>query len=51
MSSEATSDAKGWPEGWFDLYGSIRDESFVAPDDPMPDPNDVPSFDELGLLD
>lgn len=40
----------GWPDGWFDLYGSITDETFVAPDDPVPDPSDVPSFDELGVF-
>ncbi|WP_302395737.1 antitoxin [Eggerthella sinensis] len=25
--------AAGWPEGYWDLFGSIRDSSFVAPNE------------------
>lgn len=25
--------ASGWPRGFFDLYGSINDDTFVAPED------------------
>jgi hypothetical protein len=32
-------DGKGWPPGYFDLFGSIDDETFmVHPQPPMPPP-------------
>jgi hypothetical protein len=30
-SAAPTSDARGWPPGYFDLAGSIDDETFVRP--------------------
>ena len=30
--STAADEGKQWPEGYFDLFGSITDDSFVAPE-------------------
>lgn len=30
-----------YPEGYFDLFGSIDDPTFVEPDDPPPDDKDL----------
>ena len=33
---------RGWPSGYFDLFGSIDDETFVRPPQPeMPPPVDI----------
>ena len=39
---------KGWPEGWFDLYGSLADDdSFQEPEDlPYELDRPIPTFDE-----
>ena len=35
----------GWPEGFWDLYGSIDDPLFIAPEDPAP--NDDARFEAM----
>jgi len=40
-TAEATPEERGWPPGYFDLAGSIDDETFVRPPQPaMPKPID-----------
>jgi len=37
-----TPEGKGWPPGYFDLFGSIDDETFtVHPQPPMPPPLEI----------
>ena len=42
VARPVTPESKGWPPGYFDLFGSIDDETFtVHPQPPLPPPLEI----------
>ena len=45
---EASLTPKGWPPGYFDVFGSLKDDDSFKPPEELPwSDDDIPSFDDV----